>query len=91
MEPKIVGKNARYLIMQLTVNQCGAWRLVAMLWLAKKLDRPKQDLIMTAAILTIDMSLVDDEDSGEDVTDAANDPHAFLEIWYVFFYSFAKN
>ena len=46
---------------------------------------------MTAAILTIDMSLVDDEDAGEDVTDAANDPHAFLEIWYVFFYSFAKN
>ena len=57
--------------------------------LAKKLDRPKQDLIMTAAVLTIDMSSVDDEDAGEDITDAANDPHAFLEIWYVFFYSFA--
>ena len=59
--------------------------------LAKKLDRPKQDLIMTAAILTIDMSSVDDEDAGEDVTDAANDPRAFLEIWYVFFYSFAES
>ena len=46
---------------------------------------------MTTAILTIDMSSVDDEDAGEDITDAANDPRAFLEIWYVFFYNFAKN
>ena len=59
--------------------------------LAKKLDRPKQDLIMAAGVLTIDMSLIDDEDAGEEATDAANDPCAFLEIWYVLFCSFAKN
>ena len=54
--------------------------------LAKKLDKPKQHLIMTAGVSTIDFSSVDDEE-GEDgvVTDAAKDPRAFLEIWYVLF------
>ena len=50
--------------------------------LAKKLDKPKQDLILTAGILTIDLSSVDDEDGEDRVTDAAKDPCAFLEIWY---------
>ena len=52
--------------------------------LAKKLDVPKQDLILTAGVWTIDMSSVDDEDGEDGVTDVANDAHAFLEIWYVF-------
>ena len=52
--------------------------------LAKKLDVPKQDLILTAGVWTIDMSSVDDEDDEDGVTDVANDARAFLEIWYVF-------
>lgn len=41
--------------------------------LAKKLDRPEQDLILTTGILTIDMSSVYDEDGGEDgITDASS-------------------
>ena len=56
--------------------------------LAKKLDRPKQNLIMTTGVATIDLSSVNDEDGEDGVTDAANDPRAFLEIWYVFFRSF---
>ena len=59
--------------------------------LAKKLDKPKQDLILTAGISTIDLSLVDDEDGEDRVTDTAKYPHAFLEIWYGFFSSFAEN
>ena len=56
--------------------------------LAKKLDRPKQNLIIAAGVSTIDLSSIDDED-GEDgvVADAAKDPRAFLEIWYIFFSS----
>ena len=45
---------------------------------------PKQDLILTAGVWTINMSSVDDEDGEDGVTDTANDPRAFLEIWYVF-------
>ena len=56
--------------------------------LVKKLDRPKQNLIMTTGVATIDLSSVNDEDGEDGVTDAANDPRAFLEIWYVFFRSF---
>ena len=56
--------------------------------LAKKLDRPKQKSIMMTGVATIDLSLVDDEDGEDGVTDAANDPPTFLEIWYVFFRSF---
>ena len=56
--------------------------------LVKKLDRPKQNLIMTAGLSTMDLSLVDDEDVEDGVvTDAAKDPRAFLEIWYVFYTS----
>ena len=59
--------------------------------LAKKLDVPKQDLIPTAGIWTIDMSSVDDEDGKDGVTDVANDPCTFLEIWYVFQVFFSYN
>jgi hypothetical protein len=59
--------------------------------LAKKLDRPKQTLVLTAGVSTIDMSSIDDEDCEDGATDAANDPRAFLEIWYVFFTSFVEN
>ena len=58
--------------------------------LAKKLDKPKQDLILTAGISTIDLSSVDNEDGEDRVADAAKDPHTFLEIWYDFFSSFAE-
>jgi hypothetical protein len=60
--------------------------------LAKKLDKTKENLIMTAAVSTIDLSSVDDEDGlGEDgVTAAAKDPRAFLELWYVFFNNFSS-
>ena len=52
--------------------------------LAKKLDRHKQNLILTAGVSTIDLSSVDDDDGEEGIADAAKDPRAFLEIWYVF-------
>ena len=58
--------------------------------LAKKLDKPKQNLIMTAGVSTIDLSSVDDEDGEDGVADAAKDPRAFLEIWYVFFSIFSS-
>ena len=59
--------------------------------LAKKLDKPKQNLIMTAGVSTIDLSSVDDEDGEDGVADAAKDPRAFLEIWYVFFSIFSSH
>ena len=37
------------------------------------------------------LSLVDDEDGEDRVTDTAKYPHAFLEICYGFFSSFAEN
>jgi hypothetical protein len=52
--------------------------------LAKKLDRPKQNLILTAGVSTIDLSSVDDDDGEEGIAVAAKDPRALLEIWYVF-------
>lgn len=43
---------------------------------------------MTAGVSTMDLSSVDDEDVEDGVvTDAAKDPRAFLEIWYVFYTS----
>lgn len=52
--------------------------------LAKKLDRPKQTLILTAGVSKIDLSSVDEDDGEEGIAVGAKDPRAFLEIWYVF-------
>ena len=84
-------KNARFPITRLIVIQCGEVRTRGYVELAKKLDKPKQDLILTAGISTIDLSSLDDEDGEDRVTDAAKDPCAFLEIWYGFFSSFTEN
>ena len=50
--------------------------------LVKKMEKPKWDLVLAASILMIDMASIDDDDT-EDVNDAANDPCAFLEIYFL--------
>lgn len=52
---------------------------------AKKLDRQKQNLILTAGVSTIDLSSVDDDDVEKGLAVAAKDPRALLEIRYVFY------
>ena len=51
--------------------------------LAKKLDRQKQTLILTAGVSKMDLMSVDDEDGlGEEgIVVPPKDPRALLEIW----------
>ncbi|KAF8817624.1 hypothetical protein BYT27DRAFT_7237296 [Phlegmacium glaucopus] len=48
---------------------------------AKRMDKPKWDLVMAAGVSRMDVSAADDGDA-DDLVDAATDPRAFLEIWY---------
>ena len=61
------------------------------LWLcdiSKEIGQAQTKINYDDWFATIDLSSVDDEDGEDGVTDAANDPPTFLEIWYVFFRSF---
>ncbi|KAF8797786.1 hypothetical protein BYT27DRAFT_7343964 [Phlegmacium glaucopus] len=56
---------------------------------AKRMDKPKWDLVMAAGVSRMDVSAADDGDA-DDLVDAATDPRAFLEICTIWISSLSR-